>query len=264
VGSTEHVRYELADHVATVTLDRPAQKNACTMDMWLAIRDAFRDIPTTNARVAILTGANGDFCAGADLGSSLGGATKSGFDRGGLAGMRDLAGVVAAVHDCSVPVIAKVDGVAIGAGFGLALAADLLWCSERARFSLAFARLGLSLDFATSWVLPRRIGLHQAKRLAFTGEIVTAERASALGFVNEVVPVDELDAAVDAIARQIAAGPPIALSMTKRMLDNAVTSTLTQSLEAEAVAQAVNLGTTDLPEGLQAFAEKRPPAFQGR
>ena len=265
VGS-EHVRYELVDHVATVTLDRPAHKNACTMDMWLAIRDAFRDIPTTNARVAILAGANGEFCAGADLGSSLGGESKSksGFDRGGLAGMRDLAGVVTAVHDCSVPVIAKVDGVAIGAGFGLALAADLLWCSERARFSLAFARLGLSLDFATSWVLPRRIGLHQAKRIAFTGEVVSAERAATLGFVNEVVPVDELDASVAAIARQIAMGPPLALSMTKRLLDNAVTATLMQSLEAEAVAQAVNLATADLPEGLKAFAEKRPPAFQGR
>ena len=163
-----------------------------------------------------------------------------------------------------MPVIAKVDGVAIGAGFGLALAADLLWCSERARFSLAFARLGLSLDFATSWVLPRRIGLHQAKRIAFTGEVVSAERAATLGFVNEVVPVDELDASVAAIARQIAMGPPLALSMTKRLLDNAVTATLMQSLEAEAVAQAVNLATADLPEGLKAFAEKRPPAFQGR
>ena len=262
--SGEHVRFEIVDHVATVTLDRPGQKNACTMDMWLAIRDAFRDIATSNARVAILTGANGEFCAGADLGSSLGGVAKSGVDRGGLAGMRDLAGVVAAVHDCPVPVVAKVDGVAIGAGFGLALAADLLWCSERARFSLAFARLGLSLDFATSWVLPRRIGLHQAKRLAFTGEVISAARAAELGFVNEVVPVDELDAAVAAIAGQIAAGPPVALSMTKRLLDHAVTATLTQSLEAEAVAQAVNLATADLPEGLAAFAQRRPPVFQGR
>ena len=264
MGNTETVRFEIIDHVATVTLDRPEKKNACTMDMWIAIRDAFRDIAMSSARVAILTGASGDFCAGADIGGSLGGESSGGFDRGGFAGMRDLAGVVTAVHDCPIPVVAKVDGVAIGAGFGLALAADLLWCSDRARFSLAFARLGLSLDFGTSWVLQRRMGLHQAKRIAFTGEIIGAQRAMELGFVNEVVTVGELDEAVTAIATQIAKGPPMALSMTKRMLDNAVNSSLVQSLEAETVAQSVNLGTADLPEALQAFAEKRPPVFQGR
>lgn len=264
MGTSEHVRVERSGHVITVTLDRPGKKNACTMDMWLAIRDAFDEISMSTARVVVLTGANGDFCAGADLSNSLGGESKSGFDRGGLAGMRDLAKVVSAVHDCPMPVVAKVDGVAIGAGFGLALAADLLWCSDRARFSLAFARLGLSLDFATSWVLPRRIGLHQAKRIAFTGEIIDAARAAELGFVNEVVPADQLDDAVAAIVDQIAAGPPIALSMTKRMLDNAVTASLVQATEAEAVAQGVNLATEDLPEALQAFAEKRRPVFNGR
>ena len=264
MDNNENVHLEITDHVATVTLDRPEKKNACTMDMWIAIRDAFRDIAMSSARVVILTGAGGEFCAGADIGGSLGGSSGGGFERGGFAGMRDLATVVTAVHDCPIPVVAKVDGVAIGAGFGLALAADLLWCSDRARFSLAFARLGLSLDFGTSWVLQRRIGLHEAKRIAFTGEIITAPRAMELGFVNEVVTVGELDAAVDAIAAQIAKGPPLALSMTKRMLDNSVNSSLVQSLEAETVAQSVNLGTTDLPEALQAFAEKRPPVFHGR
>jgi enoyl-CoA hydratase/carnithine racemase len=136
--------------------------------------------------------------------------------------------------------------------------------SERARFSLAFARLGLSLDFGTSWVLQRRMGLHQAKRIAFTGEIISAPRAMELGFVNEVVTVGELDDAVAAIAAQIAKGPPLAISMTKRMLDNSVNASLVQALEAETVAQSVNLGTTDLREALQAFAEKRPPIFHGR
>ena len=264
MGNTENVRFEIVDHIATVTLDRPEKKNACTMDMWIAIRDAFRDIAMSSARVAILTGAGGEFCAGADLGGSLGGSSGGGFERGGFAGMRDLATVVTAVHDCPIPVVAKVDGVAIGAGFGLALAADLLWCTDRARFSLAFARLGLSLDFGTSWVLQRRMGLHQAKRIAFTGEIISASRAMELGFVNEVVAVAELDGAVAAIAGQIAKGPPLAISMTKRMLDNSANSSLVQSLEAETVAQSVNLGTTDLREALQAFAEKRPPVFHGR
>ena len=181
-----------------------------------------------------------------------------------LDGMRVLGDVVMAIHGCPVPVVAKVDGLCVGAGLGLALAADLTWCSDRARFSAIFAKRGLSLDFGTSWVLPRRIGLHQAKRLAYTGDVIDAARADRLGFVNEVVPVDQLDAAVTAIAEQIAAGPPIALSMTKRMLDNAAAASLVQATEAEAVSQGVNLGTTDLRDALQAFAEKRRPNFQGR
>jgi 2-(1,2-epoxy-1,2-dihydrophenyl)acetyl-CoA isomerase len=169
-----------------------------------------------------------------------------------------------AVHDCPLPVIAKVDGYAVGAGFGLALAADMLWCSDRARMSAVFARLGLSLDYGSSWLLAKRIGVHKAKELALTAEMMDAARADRLGFVNAVVPADELDAVVADVAGRIAAGPPMALSMTKKLLDNAATSSLAQALEAEAVAQNVNLGTKDLVEAMTAFAEKRPPVFEGR
>ena len=101
-----------------------------------------------------------------------------------LDGMRVLGDVVLAVHDCPVPVIAKVDGVCVGAGFGLALAADLTWCSDRARFSAIFAKRGLSLDFGTSWLLRQRIGVHKAKELAFTAEMMNGARALELGFVE--------------------------------------------------------------------------------
>ena len=160
--------------------------------------------------------------------------------------------------------VAKVDGVAVGAGFGMALAADLLWCSDRARFSLIFAKRGLSLDFGTSWLLPKRVGLQRAKRLAFTADVIDAETALEIGFVNEMVAVDELDKAVDEIALQVAAGPPIALSMTKRLLDNAAGASLGQALEAEGTAQTVNFGTDDLREALAAFTEKRVPQFDGK
>jgi 2-(1,2-epoxy-1,2-dihydrophenyl)acetyl-CoA isomerase len=169
-----------------------------------------------------------------------------------------------AIHDCPKPVVAKVDGVAVGAGFGMALAADLLWCSDRARFSLIFAKRGLSLDFGSSWLLPRRVGLHRAKRLALTGDVIDAATAVEVGFVNEMVPVDDLDKAVREVALQIAAGPPIALSMTKRLLDNAAAASLIQALEAEGTAQTVNFGTDDLREALAAFTEKRAPEFEGR
>jgi enoyl-CoA hydratase/carnithine racemase len=257
----EHVHLERDGAVATVTLDRPGTRNACSMSMWLALRDGFRELAESDARVVVLTGANGDFCSGADIVADNG---DSGWEGSKLNAMRLLAQSVVAVHDCPLPVIAKVDGYAVGAGFGLALAADLLWCSDRARLSAVFAKLGLSLDYGSSWLLAQRIGVHKAKELAYTAEMMTAARAEQLGLTNAVVPAAELDAAVDAVAERIAAGPPMALSMTKRMLDHAASSSLAQSLETEALAQNVNLGTDDLMEGLTAFSEKRPPVFRGR
>lgn len=267
----EYVRLERDGAIATLTLDRPGTRNACSMSMWMAIRDGFRELAESDARAVVLTGANGDFCSGADLVKSSGGGDAdgggdsgdSGWEGNKLTAMRLLAQSVLAVHDCPIPVIAKVDGYAVGAGFGLALAADMLWCSDRARFSAVFAKLGLSLDYGSSWLLAKRVGLHRAKELSFTAEMMDADRADRMGFVNAVVPAAELDAAVADVAQRIAAGPPVALSMTKRMLDHAATSSLTQALEAEAVAQNVNLGTDDLLEGLTAFAQRRPPVFQG-
>ncbi|MDQ1431666.1 MAG: hypothetical protein QOF40_2268, partial [Actinomycetota bacterium] len=207
--------------------------------------------------------AGGDFCAGADLGGGGGG---GGGRPGGnhLDAMRVLGDVVLAVHDCPVPVIAKVDGVCVGAGLGLALAADMTWCSDRARFSAIFAKRGLSLDFGTSWLLRQRIGVHLAKQLAFTAAMIDGERALELGFVNAVTPESELDRAVDELARTIAAGPPIALSMTKRELDNAASGSLAQALEAEALAQNVNVHTEDLGEAMTAYMERRAPEFKGQ
>lgn len=257
----EHVRVDRQAGVTTVTLDRPGTRNACSMSMWLAIRDVFREIAASDARAAVLTGANGDFCSGADVVSSKGNELWKGSR---LTAMRLLAESVLAVHGCPVPVIVKVDGVSIGAGFGLALAGDLLYCSDRSRFSAVFAKLGLSLDYGTSWLLAQRIGVHRAKELALTAEMMDAARAAELGFVNAVLPPDELDKKVAEVVERIAAGPPIALSMTKRMLDNAAGSSLAHALETEAIAQNVNLGTRDLAEAFVAFREKRAPQFQGR
>jgi enoyl-CoA hydratase/carnithine racemase len=241
--------------------------------MWVALGAAFRDLAYSGTRVIVLTGAGGEFCAGADL---TGGADRAaGGDRGAgsdgagpsgsaLDGMRVLADVVLAVHDCPVPVLAKVDGVCVGAGLGLALAADLIWCSDRARFSAIFAKRGLSLDFGTSWFLRQRIGVHKAKEMTFTGKIIGAADALALGLVNAVVPSGELDTAAGEIVDAIAAGPPLALSMSKRELNNAAHASLAQALETEALAQSVNAQTEDLREALLAFVERRPPNFSGR
>ena len=264
---SQYVRMRIDGDIATVTIDRPDRKNACTAQMWAAIREGFDHISRSGARVVVLTGAGGDFCAGADIAGGTEDLDLRGYElpRGrGLGSMRAIARTVMAVHDCPVPVIAKVDGVAVGAGLGLALAADMTWCSDRARFSLIFARRGLSLDFGTSWLVPKRIGLHEAKRLAFTGEIIDSTRAESLGLVNAVVPTDELDQAVDDVATQIARGPTIALSISKSYLNSAATSSLFQALESETLGQSVNFTTDDAREALLAFAEKRPPVFHNR
>ena len=265
MSSHPNVRVERDEHIATVTIDRPVKKNACTGSMWVALGAAFREVAYSGARVVILTGAGGNFCAGADLvGDDTAATSASGAPHNNVYAMRVLGDVVLAVHDCPIPVVAKVDGVCVGAGLGLALAADMIWCSDTARFSAIFAKRGLSLDFGTSWLLRERIGLHKAKELAFTGKIISGVEAFEVGIVNAAVPANELDAAVGEVADTIAAGPPIALSMTKRQLDNTATSSLAQALEVEALAQTVNASTADLREALIAFMEKRPPNFTGQ
>jgi 2-(1,2-epoxy-1,2-dihydrophenyl)acetyl-CoA isomerase len=139
----------------------------------------------------------------------------------------------------------------------------MIWCSERARFSAIFAKRGLSLDFGTSWLLRQRIGVHKAKEITFTGRMLGAPEALALGMVNAVVPTDQLDAATSQIADAIAAGPPLALSMSKRELDNAAQTSLAQALEAEALAQSLNAQSDDLKEALMAYVERRPANFAG-
>ena len=267
-GSLSHhpnIRVERERHLATVTIDRPESKNACTGDMWVALGAAFRELSYSGARAVVLTGAGADFCTGADLGGkreSGGGGTGSFGTM--VDGMRVLGEVVLAIHGCPVPVVAKVDGLCVGAGLGLALAADLTWCADRARFSAIFSKRGLSLDFGTSWLLRQRIGVHKAKELAFTAKMLGGAEALELGFVNAVVPAAELDDAVRAVVDTIAAGPPIALSSSKRELDNASTMSLSQALEIEALAQSVNVQTDDLREALLAYMERRPPVFKGR
>jgi len=257
------IRVEQEGHVTTVTLDRPHAKNACTGDMWVSLGEIFRALSYSGTRVVVLTGAGGEFCAGADLSGSADGPREP-RDGNRLDPMRALADAVVGVHGCAVPTIAKVDGVCVGGGFGLALACDLLWCSDRARFSAIYAKRGLSLDFGTSWLLRQRIGVHRAKELAFTAEMIDAARAREIGFVNAVVPAASFDTATAELAATIAGGPPVALSSTKRQLDFAGTSSLVQALELETLAQNVNQETSDLREALTAWAERRPPEFRGR
>ena len=262
--------------VVTVTINQPKKKNAINSAMWDGLTEIFREIASrVDDRVVIVTGAGDDFCSGADLsGRGVAGAANAGDAAGAGAGAQNQVHHLAAmrrVNDACIalqrlpqPTIAKVRGVAVGAGCNLALGCDLVVASQTARFSEIFARRGLSLDFGGSWLLPRRIGMHRAKELALLAEIVSASDALEMGLVNRVLSDGEVDAFVDNWARKLAAGPPIALAQTKRLLNNSLNVTLEEALDDEAAAQTINFATSDTAEAMRAFIEKREPKFTGR
>jgi 2-(1,2-epoxy-1,2-dihydrophenyl)acetyl-CoA isomerase len=256
--SLETIEITRDSGVVTITLNRPDKKNAANNAMWNELLATFREISRSDEdRVVILTGAGGAFCAGADL-------WAGGPERHQLARMRDITDVALALHRLPQPTIAKVRGVAVGAGMNMALGCDLVVASDNARFSEIFAKRGLSVDFGGSWLLVRRIGLHKAKELVLFGDIFDAAEAERIGIVNRVVSDGELDAFVDDWARRLAAGPPIAMAQSKRLLDNAMQMTFEQALDDEGSAQTVNFSTRDTAEAIKAFTEKRDPHFQGR
>src|SRR5688500_12770251 len=255
----DEIRVERAAGVVTVTLDVPAKKNAVTTAMFSHLGELFAEVARNDdGRVLVVTGASGAFCAGADL-SASGTPTSSGMTR-----MRTIGSAALALHRVPKPTIAKVNGVAAGAGCNLALGCDLIVASDQARFSEIFTRRAMSIDFGGSWVLPRLIGLHKAKELAFFADVISAADAESLGLVNRVLPAAELDAFVDGWAERLAKGPALALSMTKTMLNNAMAVSMDQALEDEARCQNVNFASADLTEAVSAFFQKREPTFQGR
>jgi 2-(1,2-epoxy-1,2-dihydrophenyl)acetyl-CoA isomerase len=247
------------DGIVTITLNRPEKKNAINGPMWDELLATFREVAASPTdRVMVLTGAGGAFCGGADL-------TAGGSDpRHPLDRMHHYGSVGLALHQIPKPCIAKVNGVAVGAGLNIALGCDLIVAGESARFSEIFAQRGLAIDLGGSWLLPRLVGLHKAKELALLAEIVSAREAERIGIVNRVVPDAELDKFVGEWAAKLAAGPPIALQMTKRMITTGLAMSMSEALHWESMAQTVTGGTQDTAEAMRAFVEKRKPMFKGR
>jgi 2-(1,2-epoxy-1,2-dihydrophenyl)acetyl-CoA isomerase len=254
---------ERKDGVVTVTMNRPERKNAANGVMLNELKEVFAEVEDRpDDRVMVLTGAGGAFCSGADLSDPNGPATDP--TRSGLSRMRRLGDVALGLHHVTKPTIAKVDGVAVGAGLSLALGCDLVVCSDRARLSMIFAKRSLSLDNGASWLLPRLVGMARAKEIALFGGMWSGEEAAAIGLVNRVLPVDELDAFVEEWAAALAAGPPLALSMTKTLLHASSMASMEQAVEDEARCQALNFSTSDTAEAMSAFGQKREPVFIGR
>ncbi|HXF82227.1 MAG TPA: enoyl-CoA hydratase-related protein [bacterium] len=249
-----------ADGVLTITLNRPEVLNAVNEQLASELHDALRDAARDTAvRCVVLTGAGRGFCSGADLRERAGSPVS--YREHLDATFHPL---IMTMRTMEKPLIAAVNGVAAGAGCSLALAADLRLASERASFIELFARIGLVPDSGSTWFLPRLVGLGKAFELTYTTDPVDAAEALRLGLVNRVVPHDELIAATTALAARLAAGPTKAYGLTKRALYYGQTATLEQSLAYEAQLQDIAGATADHREGVAAFLEKRPPAYEGR
>jgi 2-(1,2-epoxy-1,2-dihydrophenyl)acetyl-CoA isomerase len=257
--SYETIKVEVADGVATITLNRPESLNALNAvmraELLAALKAAGRD---DGVRAIVITGEGRAFCSGADL---RGGSGEREFRRVLAAEYNPL---ITAVRELPKPVIAAVNGVAAGAGMSLALACDLVYAADDARFVLAFLRIGLVPDSGLTRTLVRALGRHRAAALIFSGEPLGAGEAQAVGLVNGVVAADQLSAAVRAAAVTLASGPTAAIGLAKRAINHAEDALLSESLGMEAALQELAGRTQDHAEGVAAFSEKREPRFIGR
>ena len=258
--SFETIIYDVKNAVGTVTFNRPEVMNATNDQFYREMAGLIRDMADDpQVGCVILTGAGHGFCAGADV--------KAMDPNMKLLARRKrhrwiLADILRPLVNLEKPVIAAVNGVAVGAGFNIALAADIVIASEKAMFSQIFTKLGLVPDLGGLYLLTRVVGLNKAKELCFTAKKIDAAQAYALGIANRVVPADELMSATTALAAEIAAGPPTALSMIKTLLNKSSNSSLEQMLEYESYAQTLAYTTPEHREGVAAFREKRAPDFR--
>jgi enoyl-CoA hydratase/carnithine racemase len=265
------VRYEVADHVATLTLDAPERMNTISPIMLHEISERLIEADTDpDVRVIVLTGAGRAFCAGLDLQAQMAG-PKGGLGSltGGSAGpppgefdLRTAPPVV--LHNIDTPTVCALNGGAAGYGLDLALGCDLRIAADTAKLNSGFAKRGILPERGGTWLLPRMVGYAKAAEIAFTGRTLTAAEALELGIVNQVVTADELPAAAADLAGEIAANAPLAVRAIKRMMRAAETETFEQNVHHVFLQLLPLLRTEDFSEGVTAFMEKRTPEFQGR
>ena len=266
MADNDSVTTKLDSAVLTVTLNRPKVMNAMDAPMLAALGDALdqaaTDAVTGKVRAVVLIGAGPAFCTGADLAAALGGGTEP-IDLGELL-RKGFNPIIEKVRALPLPVIAAVNGVAVGAGMSLAMAADIVVASESARFCQVFARIGVIPDSGSTWFLPRLVGDMRARALAMLTDMISAQDARQMGLVWSVVQDLELSNHAHGMAQRLATQPTRAFALTKQALNVSSTNTLAEQLELEAVLQHQAGLTADHREGVKAFLEKRPAKFIGR
>jgi enoyl-CoA hydratase/carnithine racemase len=257
-------RAQLEDGVLTITLDRPARKNALTFELYAELRELFRSLSDDGAvKTILLAGAGEDFCSGGDVHEIIGPLTRS--TPAQLLEFTQMTGdVVKAMRACPQPVVAAVDGACAGAGAILAMASDLRLGTERARVAFLFVRVGLAgCDMGACAMLPRIVGLGRASELLYTGRVLPGAQAYEWGFFNELCAPDALMHRAGELAHSLAVGPTLAHAMTKRMLREEWALPLDEAIDAEARAQATCMESNDFHRAYEAFVAKRPVHFEG-
>lgn len=256
--SYETILIEKKDGIAKITLNMPDQLNAMDLVMREELKEEFFSYHTDDeVKVVLITGAGRAFCAGGDVKTMEGMTSPAGRDR-----LKNLQKLIKYMVELEKPIISAVNGPATGSGFHVAIASDILYASEKAKFAESFVRLGLVPDFGGFYFLPLRVGVPKAKELMLTGRVFDAQEAKEMGLLNKLIPHESLMDEAMALAEKFAKGPGRSYAMIKSALNNWPASLLSL-LEIEANMQAICFETRDLKEGVKAFLEKRKPEFTG-
>lgn len=254
------VLFTVKGHVATITLNRPQSLNSMNDALINGLHNALDKVEQDeNIRCAVLTGSGKAFCAGGDL-PFLEALPDAAARRAFIIKVGAVAKRITAIDK---PFIAMVNGVAAGAGVNLMLACDLIYAVNTARFAQSFAKVGLIPDCGGLYFLPKAVGLHRAKELMFTADLIDAATAERYGMLNHVCGVEELAGEVEKMAERLASSSPLSLALIKKYVNNTAMS-LDDVLDTEAVAQTLCMATEDCKEGIAAFKEKRAPEFTGK
>jgi len=256
---------ELADGVATLTLDRPERLNAITFEVYAHLRDFFQELPhRDDVRAVVITGRGRAFCSGGDVHEIIGPLVEADA-KAHLNFTRMTGAVIHAMRTCPQPIVAAVNGTAAGAGAVIALAADLRVIARSATFAFLFTKVGLAgADMGAAYLLPRVVGLGRASELLLLGDTIDAETADRYGLVTRLVDDEAVLDEAAALAERLASGPALAYAETKLLLSRELDMDLTSAIELEAQAQALLMRTRDYREFHAAFTEKRDPKWEGR
>ena len=260
----EHFLWERDGDLGLVTLNRPDRKNPLTFESYAELRDTFRAlVGNDSVRAIVISGQGGNFCSGGDVHEIIGPLTK--MDMSGLLDFTSMTGdLVKAIRNCPQPVIAAIDGVCVGAGAAIAMAADMRFGTAQSKTAFLFTRVGLAgCDMGACAMLPRIIGQGRASELLFTGRSMSGEEAFGWGFFNRLCEPETVQSEAIGMAKRLADGPNFAHAITKNQLNSEWDMPLDTAIEAEAQAQAICMQTEDFKRAYRAFVARERPKFEG-
>jgi len=260
----EMIKLEVADHVATITLNRPERLNSMPPAMADEIRDALDHLPVLGARALLITGEGRGFCSGADLGGDRAASAVGGGANSRKALRNHYNPMLLALANLNIPVVTAVNGPAAGVGCSFGLSGDFTLVGKSAYFLQAFVNIGLVPDGGSSWILPRLVGLPRATQMMMLGEKISGEQAADWGMVYKCVEDAELIAEARALAARLANGPTLALGTMRKILREGLSQSYAETLDGEAKGQFIAGNSADAMEGIMAFQQKRKTEFKGK